>query len=131
MSDSPLLFVYGSLRKNGSHNHLLKEAEWFCQAHIKGLLFLIDWYPGLIVNVPDGSSQNVIGDVYKDITPYLFDQLDRYEGDTYDRKIVQVTTLTSKILQVHTYIYNQNVDPKKLIVSADWLRHTQKPPHIK
>lgn len=123
MSDSTFLFVYGSLRQNGSHNHLLKDATWFCQAYTKGLLFLIDWYPGLILDAQEDSSQNVVGDVYRDITPNIFAQLDRYEGDTYDRKIIQVTTISDTTLQVYAYIYNQNIDHKTPIICADWLKY--------
>ena len=133
MSDSTFLFVYGSLRKNGSHNHLLKDATWLCHAYSKGQLFLIDWYPGLILDVQERSAQNVIGDVYRNITPNLFAQLDQYEGDAYDRKIIQVTTLSGSALQVYAYIYNQRVDIKKQIAAADWLEYLreQKSPHKK
>ena len=123
MSDSIFLFVYGSLRRNGSHNHLLDSATWLSQAHTKGKLFVIDWYPGLILDIQEGSSQNVVGDVYQDVTPKLFAQLDRYEGDAYDRKIIQVITFSGSILYVHAYIYNQDVTRKKTIISADWLKY--------
>ena len=128
MSDSIFLFVYGSLRRNGSHNHLLDSATWLSQAHTKGKLFVIDWYPGLILDIQEGSSQNVVGDVYQDITPNLFAQLDRYEGDAYDRKIIQVTTNSGSTLYVHAYIYNQDVTRKKTIVSADWLKYLKEQP---
>ena len=123
MSDSTLLFVYGSLRQNGSHNHLLDSATWLCQAHTKGQLFVIDWYPGLILDVQEDSSRNVVGDVYQDITPNLFAQLDRYEGDAYDRKIIQVITESGATLYVHAYVYNLDVDQKEPIISADWLKY--------
>ena len=133
MSDSTFLFVYGSLRKNGSHNHLLKDATWLCHAYSKGQLFLIDWYPGLILDAQEGSAQDVIGDVYRDVTPKLFAELDRYEGDAYDRKIIQVTTLSGSTLQVYAYIYNQDTDRKEQIMSADWLEYLkeQKSSHKK
>ena len=133
MSDSTFLFVYGSLRKNGSHNHLLKDATWLCHAYSKGQLFLIDWYPGLILEAQERAAQKIIGDVYRGVTPKLFAQLDRYEGDTYDRKIIQVTPLSGSTLQVYAYIYNQSGDLKKQIASADWLEYLkeQKSPHKK
>lgn len=133
MSDSTFLFVYGSLRKNGSPNHLLKDTTWLCQAYSKGQLFLIDWDPGLILEAQEGSVQNVIGDVYRDITPKLFAQLDRYEGDAYDRKIIQVTPLSGSTLQVYAYVYNQRVDLKNQIATTDWLEYLkeQKSPHKK
>jgi len=133
MSDSAFLFVYGSLRVNCSNNHLLKDATWVCQAYSKGQLFLIDWYPGLILDAQEGAAQNVIGDVYQDITPKLFAQLDRYEGDAYDRKIIHITPISGSTLQVYAYIYNQSVNLKKQIASADWLEYLreQKSPHKK
>ena len=133
MSDSTFLFVYGSLRKNGSHNHLLKDATWLCHAYSKGQLFLIDWYPGFILDAQERTAQKIIGDVYRNVTPKLFAQLDQYEGDAYDRKIIQVTPLSGSTLQVYAYIYNKSVDLKKQITSADWLEYLKvhKSPHKK
>ena len=83
-----------------------------CVTHIPKDNYFLSIGINLILDEQEGSAQNVIGDVYRDITPKLFAQLDRYEGDVYDRKIIQVTPISGSTLQVYAYIYNQSVDLK-------------------
>ena len=130
MSTETLLFVYGSLRKQGSHNHLLGEATWISEGFTKGKLFLIDWYPGMILSLQESKQDDnpeiqqdwVYGDIYK-ISSYMFLSLDSYEGDAYDRIFVLVRDRNNNIHQAQTYVYNQNIDDKKNIQPADWIEY--------
>ena len=128
MSKEILLFVYGSLRKNSSHNHLLQSGVWMFEGKTKGKLFLIDWYPGMIVpsgdNHEDFHDEWVLGDVYRVSMPLLL-QLDTYEGPGYDRGLILVYDKNQVAHQTQVYIYNQNVENKKRICPADWVEYTK------
>ena len=121
--ETTLLFVYGSLRKHGSHNHLLQDVPSVGSFYTYGFLYLIDWYPGLILNMQtdiDKKVQKVYGDVYR-VTPEQMKKLDKYEGETYHREWISVFDDHEQSIQAQTYIYNQSVENKKEIIPADWI----------
>lgn len=81
-----MVFVYGTLRGGGSNHFRMDGAEFVAAGMVKGRLYHIDWYPGL---VPDGNAGEVLGEVYQ-VSAGILDELDRFEGSEYRRVRVEV-----------------------------------------
>jgi gamma-glutamylcyclotransferase (GGCT)/AIG2-like uncharacterized protein YtfP len=79
-----LLFVYGTLRRNGPAAHLMNGAVFAAEASIVGRVIQRDGYPGLL----DGDD-SVSGELYE-VTGELLARLDLYEGPGYARRLSQV-----------------------------------------
>jgi len=125
-----LLFVYGTLRRNGLNQHLMECAEWLYCAKLYGAqLYEIDWYPGVVENGEAAANSHVIGDVYRVTRDEHWLELDRYEGirgdetDEYRRaqRMVNLENGDERICQV--YLFKQAVDPTKRVASGDWLEY--------
>ncbi len=92
--NSELVFVYGTLRVGASNHHRMKGAEWVGTGVVRGKLYQVSWYPGL---VPDDQGGEVIGDVYL-VGSGLLGELDSFEGvpdgelrgEEYERRKVGV-----------------------------------------
>lgn len=110
------------------NHHLLLEQgaiPFSLYATIKGELFLIDWYPGLVLH----ESDTVIGEVYQLNDPEkAFIYLDEYEGaddaknPEYERVLVSVK-VDNEMIQCWTYIYSHPVDKSSLIPNGDFISH--------
>jgi len=131
-----LLFVYGTLRRScpsGAHSQYLHGAKLLSPAKIRGLLFLIDYYPGLCINKKANeicTSDWVKGEVYSLTNIAQLQQLDSYEGcasdspypHEYSRTLVDVTLPTGQLLKVWTYLYNGETSSLPFIASGDFLQ---------
>jgi gamma-glutamylcyclotransferase (GGCT)/AIG2-like uncharacterized protein YtfP len=123
-----LLFIYGSLLSRGVNHHLLLEQgaiPYSLNASIKGELYLIEWYPGLVLQ----ENKTVIGEVYQLNDPEkAFTYLDEYEGaddsknPEYERVIVPVK-VDDRFVECWTYIYLHPVDRSSLIPNGDFISH--------
>jgi gamma-glutamylcyclotransferase (GGCT)/AIG2-like uncharacterized protein YtfP len=72
------IFVYGVFRDSGKG--LLEGCKFCGKAYINGDIYRVnDFYPGFI-----RGDNKVIGDVYL-IDSSIFQQLDEFEGDEYNR----------------------------------------------
>jgi gamma-glutamylcyclotransferase (GGCT)/AIG2-like uncharacterized protein YtfP len=73
------VFVYGTLRKGGRNdiNRLSPAPRYVGMGEVKGILYHIDWYPGLTLGGEEAVT--VVGEVYE-ITPALEAVLDGIEG---------------------------------------------------
>jgi gamma-glutamylcyclotransferase (GGCT)/AIG2-like uncharacterized protein YtfP len=73
------VFVYGTLRRGGRNdiNRLEPAPRYVGMGEVKGVLYHIDWYPGLTLGGDEAVT--VIGEVYR-IDPELEAVLDRIEG---------------------------------------------------
>ncbi len=110
------------------NHHLLLEQgaiPFSLNASIKGELYLIDWYPGLVLN----ENNTVIGEVYQLNDPEkAFTYLDEYEGaddsnnPEYERVLVSVK-MVDEMIQCWTYIYLHPVDKSSLIPNGDFISH--------
>jgi len=74
--DSELVFVYGTLRLGASNAWRMGGAEHLGVARVRGRLYFIDWYPGL---VRDESAGEVVGDVFR-VPGRMMAALDAFEG---------------------------------------------------
>lgn len=72
------VFVYGTLRRGGRNdiNRLLPAPDYVGMGEVQGVLYHIDWYPGLTLGGEEAVT--VVGEVYR-ITPELEVILDRIE----------------------------------------------------
>lgn len=118
------LFVYGTLRKDTSHpmsEWVNKHARYVGIGKVKGLLYQISWYPAFVKS--NNSQYFVVGDLYeideKNIR-HFFTKLDEYEGDEYDRLLIEVETDNVNRM-AFIYVFNKSVDGFKRIVSGDFL----------
>lgn len=79
------IFVYGTLRGNnptGAHREYLQRSDFVAPAKIRGQLFLINYYPGLVhdENASSDNEQWVTGEVYLLQDQKQLHQLDVYES---------------------------------------------------
>lgn len=125
------LFVYGTLRRDTGNNmyHLLaRYATFVGEATYQGLLFKIDYYPGVVPS--DDPTHHVRGEVYRLLDSGLvLSQLDRYEEcgpgfpepTEYVRKKQEVSLCNGEKLVAWVYIYNRSTEKFPLIPSGDFL----------
>jgi gamma-glutamylcyclotransferase (GGCT)/AIG2-like uncharacterized protein YtfP len=131
MSDHPdLLFVYGTLRRGGAAplaRTLAERARWRGEGHVRGRLYLLEGYPGL---VPDAAGGPVRGDVFALEDPAsmlaLLDDYERCaphfpEPREYRRARVMVSMAMPEgagRLEVWTYVYALPTDGLPLIANG-------------
>lgn len=86
-------------------------------ASVRGRLYRIDWYPGVVLDADAGS---VTGEVYE-VDDALLAALDEYEGSEYRR--VETTTVLSDGGEVTALIWEwrRAVDESRRIEGGDWL----------
>lgn len=128
--NSDYLFVYGLLRKNANHEMsqmLVDSAEFISEATYRGMLYLIDYYPGVI---PSKESNDwVHGDLFKIKNHEIIIQLDKFEGvgsefpspNEYRKDIREVVLPNGLKLEAWIYLYNWPIEDKKHIKSGDFL----------
>jgi gamma-glutamylcyclotransferase (GGCT)/AIG2-like uncharacterized protein YtfP len=81
-----------------------------------------EYYPGL---VPDEKSR-VAGIVYRQVPDPAWDRLDRFEGEMYTRRIVQIELNNGAALRASTYVvkpeFLEHLEPSEWDF-ADFLHH--------
>lgn len=129
------LFVYGTLRKGSNHEMarwLARQARWIDRGTVRGRLYRIGSYPGLVVN-PAGSA--VVGDLFalpEEGAETLLSALDAYEECTpafpqpheYARVGISVETGSGEHRHAWTYIYLHPTADLEPIAGGDFLRGT-------
>ena len=129
VTDSHLLFVYGTLMRN-AHNAHNPQAQYFHQAanfvgpaRWQGRLYLVSYYPGA---VPSELAEEIVhGDLWTLTDPQTLALLDQYEECSprdplpheYIRSI-ETVWLGDKALNAWVYIYNRDTSGLKQIVSG-------------
>ena len=125
------VFVYGTLRsgcRTGAHQQYLSGASFISPAKIRGQLFMVDYYPGLVLSHTDDDW--VLGEIYLLQSAAQLHQLDVYEGcapkspqpHEYERKRVDVHLSNNELMQVWTYVYKQSTESFTFIPSGDFLQ---------
>jgi gamma-glutamylcyclotransferase (GGCT)/AIG2-like uncharacterized protein YtfP len=119
---SETVFVYGTLRRGGSNHHRLHGAEFIAMATLRGRLYRIDWYPGLVA---DGNSGEVTGEIHH-VPASLLAALDDYEGPEYRRVRMAVRPSQGTVPECHAWVWlwNGPVDETRRIANGDWLAVT-------
>jgi gamma-glutamylcyclotransferase (GGCT)/AIG2-like uncharacterized protein YtfP len=125
-----LLFVYGTLRKEGTNHHFLESANlieplcWvFGQMFDTGLGYPV---------IKEGSERKVVGELYEITESELqkVDQLEDYsphnETNEYVRLIGQVFT-ANKCYEAYFYVAGDQLQNcQNLVEEDDWISHCRK-----
>ncbi len=123
------LFVYGSLRADAAHpmHEVLREhGTPGGPARVRGRLYVIDWYPGLVV---DDDAGWVVGELWTDLDPAVWPVLDFYEGCSaedpqpheYVRREVAVES-GGTAMPAWVYGYARDVRALRVVEGGDWLK---------
>lgn len=126
-----LLFVYGTLRpevKNSRSELFEGEAEWVGVGRVRGELYDLGAYPGLVRDAPgDAGGPWVVGAVYRLREPELtLLELDVYEGatagsdDDYERIELPVTLESEQEVLAWTYLYRGSLTGAVRLMGGDW-----------
>lgn len=121
---SPHLFVYGTLM-SGGENHLLlaPHAELIGPGRMRGRLFVVDYYPGLVETEDPG--ETVVGEVWRVLEPDLLPELDDFEGCTEAPPLFVRASRTVMLdggspLAAWVYVYARSPSGLQSILSGDW-----------
>lgn len=101
------LFVYGTLKRRAPRRQhpLLRDARYLASASIRGALYDLGEYPGLIRTSRD--RQRIAGELYalpEETATEMLRVLDRYEGREYVRRRVYVTLSNGKRRAAWAYL---------------------------
>jgi gamma-glutamylcyclotransferase (GGCT)/AIG2-like uncharacterized protein YtfP len=126
-----LLFVYGTLRRGGTNDikQFGARARWQSSARVRGRLYDLGPYPGLILGGPDW----VQGELYR-IDPAIEPALDRLEQvwpdrtGEYRRSMAMVVTGdppgVDQVCAALVYEMDAQIALRwPLIVGGDWIAH--------
>jgi gamma-glutamylaminecyclotransferase len=118
-SPCEMVFVYGTLRCGGSNHFRMAGAEFVAAATVRGRLYQIEWYPGLVL---DESAGEVLGEVYQ-VSGFLLERLDDFEGGEYRRVLTQAQCGGGhrSLLSAWIWEWLGPCDEKNRIISGDWL----------
>jgi gamma-glutamylcyclotransferase (GGCT)/AIG2-like uncharacterized protein YtfP len=113
------VFVYGTLRRGGSNHFRMDGAEFVMQGVVRGRLYGIDWYPGLVA---DQSAGWVTGELYQVSAAHLA-ALDDFEGPEYTRGIVNAHPPggDGPPCQAWAWLWTGGTDESRRIAGGDWL----------
>jgi gamma-glutamylaminecyclotransferase len=118
-----LVFVYGTLRRGGSHHWRMDGAEFVRAGTIRGRMYRFDWYPGLIA---DENGGEIIGEIYQ-VGPAQLAALDLFEGlsageiEGSEYRRVRVEVGGGDPVTAWIWEWLGPVDEPKRIAGGDWL----------
>ena len=128
---NPHLFVYGSLMSSAAHpmgERLRREARLVGEATIRGRLYRISWYPGVVIGPEPG--ERVYGEVYALEDPdRALAWLDAYEGilperhdkNEYERAEQPVRLASGKEITAWVYLYRGDVAGLSALPGGRWV----------
>ena len=112
-----ILFVYGTLKKKNSRNHVLREGKYLGTAETfeDYTLYNCGAFPAM-VKAKEDVRTGVLGEVYEVPTSLLDGSLDHIEGRPflYDREVVSlkdndlVTSDGQKVTNATAYVFQQD-----------------------
>lgn len=119
------VFVYGTLRRGAANdiNRLAPPARFLGAARVRGILYDLGSYPGLLL----GGQGWVQGEVYR-VTPELERQLDVIEdvapvpSGEYRRRFVDLEVRGQRLRCLVYAIDPARVQGRAVIASGDWSR---------
>ena len=119
ISTSERVFVYGTLRRGGSNHFRMEGAEFVTAATVRGRLYRIDWYPGLIL---DDMADDIHGEIYQ-VSAEMLHHLDHYEGDEYRRVMARVQCGGDHRSPKAAWVWEWlgTADETRRITGGDWL----------
>jgi len=120
------VFVYGTLRRGGRNdiNRLSPRPEYLGMGEVRGVLYHIDWYPGLTLGGEEAVT--VVGEVYR-IAPELEGVLDAIEqivpgaDSEYFKREVEIS-VNGRLVPCLLYEINPaRVRGREVIGHGDWI----------
>lgn len=125
------LFVYGTLRRQASHQmarRLAERADYVGPAQVAGEIYDLGNYPGLVL--ADTHDMWVQGDLYRIDDEALWEELDRYEGydptdperSLFRREICNAFSENGEAVAAFVYTFPGDVSKGKRIASGDYLK---------
>lgn len=119
-----LIFIYGSLRRGGARamSARFPKAKFIAEATVKGSLYDLGAYPGLLLNE---SESFVSGEAYE-VDEETLDELDEFEASSdYWRKQVEIF-IGAERKTGWTYSPNaESCSHRPLITSGDWIEYAR------
>lgn len=113
-----LVFVYGTLRRNGSNCFRMEGAEFVAEAAVRGRLYRIGWFPGVVL---DDTARDVTGELYR-VDDVMLAALDAYEGPEYRRIWAEVMPRGGSVpVCAWVWEWGQPTDESARIPSGDWM----------
>jgi gamma-glutamylcyclotransferase (GGCT)/AIG2-like uncharacterized protein YtfP len=121
------VFVYGTLRRGGRNDiNLLQPAPRYVgMGEVRGLLYHLDWYPGLTLGGEEAVT--VVGEVYE-IAPELENVLDVIEcivpgeGSEYFKRELAIDVAGQPLKCLVYEINPDRVRGKPALAHGDWIR---------
>lgn len=123
-AERELVFVYGTLRRSASNHFRMSSADFLGEGEIKGRLYKISWYPGLVLS--EGGF--VKGEIYS-VDPEHLRKLDAFEGlppestvgEEYRRIRAMVSDTHGRSYLTWTWEWIGQFDEKDYIPQGDWI----------
>ena len=114
-----LVFVYGTLRKDQSNQHYLKQCECLGRFDTPEEYALFDLvaYPAMIFG-----KKSVVGEVYI-INDEILESLDRLEDVPVEYRREQIETIFGS---AWVYLYQLDLTANKEIFSGDWCKRNNR-----
>jgi gamma-glutamylcyclotransferase (GGCT)/AIG2-like uncharacterized protein YtfP len=120
------IFVYGTLRRGASNHHRLKGAVWRGAATVRGVLYQVSWYPGLVLR--DDQVGRVRGDCFE-VPVGLMGELDAFEGlppgslcgEEYERVRIDIDLVDGESIRAWAWLWRAGTDGLSKVGSGDWL----------
>ena len=124
--DPRFVFVYGTLRRGGRNdiNRLAPAPRYVGMGEVKGILYHIDWYPGLTLGGEEAVT--VVGEVYE-IGEKLEAVLDRIEGivdgteSEYFKREVSIQVEGQPVRCLLYEVNSARVRDRQRIGHGDWI----------
>lgn len=117
----PIIFVYGTLRKNQIRHKLIEHCKFIGHGTVSGFVLLdLGAYPGAVTG--DGT---IYGELYE-VEDAVIEWLDLVEGigqGLFRRIQVEVQTENYKKVNAFMYVYSSNTSSARKIPEGDWIRY--------
>ena len=122
MSDEKceMVFVYGTLRRGGSNDFRMADSRFVAEGKVRGKLYRIDWYPGIVV---DENAGPVMGEIFE-TDALTIAALDEFEGNGYRRVKIAVEWVDAgESFTAEAWIWEWLGETREdqCIASGDWL----------
>lgn len=135
-ANKELVFVYGTLRRGASNAFRMEGAEFLRPGGVRGRLYRIDWYPGIVLSEDCGL---IAGELWE-VSSEMLEELDGFEGSGYRRVEVYVDRYdcdhewiewNTEPKTAWVWEWKGAEDSKRLIPSGDWFDiESPRPPKI-
>ena len=115
-----MVFVYGTLRRGASNHFRMADSRFVAEGKVRGKLYRIDWYPGIVV---DENAGPVMGEIFE-TDALTIAALDEFEGNGYRRVKIAVEWVDAgESFTAEAWIWEWLGETREdqRIASGDWL----------